>query len=89
MRVISLIQRPEGHVVTLDGDQYAFMPPDWSCEVSHPQHLARFAAVVEGYRLDAVPASRPAVSGERVSKRGGRSAAGRGASRAPSLLDGT
>ena len=52
MRVYSLIKRPNGHVVNLDGVAYAFLPPDWCCEVAEPRHLARFQAITEGYRLD-------------------------------------
>jgi glyoxylate utilization-related uncharacterized protein len=51
MRVISLIRRTQGHNVTLDEVTYAFLPPDWACEVQEPRHLARFRAIQEGYRV--------------------------------------
>jgi hypothetical protein len=52
MRVISLIRRNQGHSVTLDEVTYAFLPPDWACEVQEPRHLARFRAIPEGYRVE-------------------------------------
>lgn len=52
MRVISLIRRTQGHSVTLDEVNYAFIPPDWACEVQEPRHLARFRAIPEGYRVE-------------------------------------
>ncbi len=55
MRVESLIRRPAGHVVTLDGEVYAFQPPTWATEVQTPAHVARFGAIPEGYRLVPAP----------------------------------
>lgn len=51
MRVESLIKRPQGHEVVMGGVAYAFRPPEWACEVTHPDHVARFAAIREGYRV--------------------------------------
>ena len=51
MRVESLIKRVQGHEVVMGGVCYAFLPPEWSCEVTHPEHVARFAAIREGYRV--------------------------------------
>lgn len=51
MRVESLIKRPMGHEVAMDGVVYAFRPPEWACEVNEPAHVARFAAIKEGYRV--------------------------------------
>lgn len=70
MRVESLIKRVQGHEVVMGGVCYAFRPPEWACEVTHPDHVARFAAIREGYRvvpdtlaLDfAVPASTPVIT---------------------------
>lgn len=55
MRVESLIRRPTGHVVMLEGEVYAFQPPTWACEVMMPAHVARFGAIPEGYRLTPAP----------------------------------
>ena len=51
MRVESLIKRVQGHEVVMGGVCYAFLPPEWSCEVTHPEHVARFASIREGYRV--------------------------------------
>ncbi len=51
MRVESLIKRAQGHEVVMGGVRYAFRPPEWACEVTHPDHVARFAAIKEGYRV--------------------------------------
>ena len=51
MRVESLIKRAQGHEVVMGGVCYAFRPPEWACEVTHPDHVARFAAIKEGYRV--------------------------------------
>ena len=51
MRVESLIKRVRGHKVVMNGVSYAFRPPEWACEVSNPDHAARFAAIREGYRV--------------------------------------
>ena len=55
MKVHSLIRRPAGHEVVMEGVRYAFRPPEWACEVNEPRHAARFAAVSEGYRLELEP----------------------------------
>jgi hypothetical protein len=52
MMVISLIKRPQGHVVRLDGAEYVFRSPDWTCDCTEPRALARFQAIPEGYRLE-------------------------------------
>ena len=65
MRVKSLIRRPQGHVAVLGGlVEYAFRPPLWECEVTEPSHLARFAAIPEGYRL--VAAAEPLADAGKV-----------------------
>lgn len=54
MRVESLIRRPLGHTVHLDGGAsvYAFVPEhDYQCEVANPRHLETFRAIAEGYRV--------------------------------------
>lgn len=56
MRVESLIRRAQGHAVQVHGVTYAFAPPDWSCEVGDPAHVAHFAQLVNGYRVVETPA---------------------------------
>lgn len=55
MRVISKIKRPNGHAVTLDGETYAFRPPEYAANVSEPAHIARFRQIPEGYVLTEPP----------------------------------
>ena len=55
MKVHSLIRRPAGHEVVMEGVRYAFRPPEWICEVNEPRHAARFAEIKEGYRLEPEP----------------------------------
>lgn len=55
MQVISLIRRPAGHRVVLNGVAYAFQPPDYLAEVTDERHLARFREIPEGYRLVGTP----------------------------------
>jgi hypothetical protein len=51
MKIKSIIDRPEGHFVDLDGTVYEFNPPSHVCEVEDKHHLARFLSIPEGYEL--------------------------------------
>lgn len=53
MRIRSLIQRTGGHVAVFPGVRYAFNPPDWACDCTNAEHVARFREIPEGYVVEA------------------------------------
>jgi len=52
MKVTSLIERKEGHCVTLGNEKYEFRPPEYSCAVSKREHLDVFKGIPEGYKVE-------------------------------------
>lgn len=58
MKIESKIKRKNGHDVTFGADRYEFRPPAYVVEVKNPEHVEKFLAVPEGYRL-AEPAAQP------------------------------
>jgi len=53
MRIESILRRPGGTRVTLDGVEYHFVPDAEGrefCDVSNPEHVKILLAIQEGYR---------------------------------------
>lgn len=50
MQIRSIIQRKQGHTVTLGGEEYAFNRGNlYTCEVSIKAHIDLFLSIPEGY----------------------------------------
>lgn len=52
MRVISLIQRENGHSVRLGDRLYSFKPPEYACDVVDAAHANVFRLIPEGYQVE-------------------------------------
>lgn len=54
MQIKSIIERPDGHSVDLDGTTYEFLPsgnPPYVADVTTEAHIARLLAIPEGYKV--------------------------------------
>lgn len=68
MQIESIIKRPRGTFVNIEGTRYAFVPETEGgphvAEVENPRHIERFLSITEGYRVfvsdDTTPATTPA-----------------------------